>query len=101
MVEWCSPMRSASPSSPSCRTNDCRISSDEVYDTSAKALEHCHVLCLSRNDFLDAVSEYPEFAVATIQSLASIIVEQTRKLEEFERRLAADPGPAAADDRRG
>jgi CRP-like cAMP-binding protein len=70
---------------------------NETYQASARAVRDSHLLLLSRDDFFDAVAEYPEFAEAMIRSLATGIMELSRRVEELEGRLGGEDG----DDRPG
>jgi CRP-like cAMP-binding protein len=60
---------------------------EETYEASARAARPSHLLYLSREDFFDAVAEYPEFAEAMIRSLASGLMDLSRRVEDLERRL--------------
>jgi CRP-like cAMP-binding protein len=55
-----------------------------------------HVIALSREDFIEAVSDSPTFAVGMIRGLAHTIRAFAGRIEGLERRLASLEGAASA-----
>jgi CRP-like cAMP-binding protein len=61
-----------------------------------RAAVEAHVLSLSREEFIDAVSDSPAFALGLMRGLANSFLAYTRRIESLERRLAALEGRAEA-----
>jgi CRP-like cAMP-binding protein len=57
-----------------------------------EATEDSHLLCLSREDFIEAVSESPAFALGLMRGLANSYLALIRRIESLERKLAALEG---------
>jgi CRP-like cAMP-binding protein len=57
-----------------------------------RAAADSHVLCLSREDFIDAVSDSPSFALGLMRGLANSYLAYTRRIEALERKLAVLEG---------
>jgi CRP-like cAMP-binding protein len=54
-----------------------------------RASTDAHLLCLTREDFIDAVSDSPAFALGLMRGLANSFLAYTRRIEALERRLLA------------
>jgi CRP-like cAMP-binding protein len=52
------------------------------------ASQHSHVLNVTREDLLDGMLDYPEFAVAMVQSFSKVLHENTGRVLELERLVA-------------
>lgn len=61
-------------------------------DETVRASQDTHVVSLAREDFIDALSDSPAFAVGVIRGLAMTLLAHFRRNEELERRLANRPG---------
>jgi len=69
------------------------LGSDDVTASSATALEHTHVLTISKEDFIDTVSDHPQLAVDLVRGLATRMVNLSREVEELKTRLRElEPG---------
>jgi CRP-like cAMP-binding protein len=55
---------------------------------SLRAAEDSHVLCLSREDFIEAVSDSPAFALGLMRGLANSYLALIRRIESLERKIA-------------
>jgi CRP-like cAMP-binding protein len=60
-----------------------------------KATKPSHVIALSRDDFIDAMSEHPGFAFGFVRSLADTIQSYSQRIETLEKRLAESEGRLA------
>jgi CRP-like cAMP-binding protein len=60
-------------------------------DQTVRAVEQTHLLALAREDFIEAVSDNPAFAVGCLRGLALNIQEMGRRIEALEKALATVP----------
>jgi len=58
-------------------------------DETVRAARDTHLVSLAREDFIDALSDSPAFAVGVIRGLAMTLLGYLRRIEELERRLAS------------
>ena len=63
------------------------------------AVAGTHVVALSREDFFEAVADYPQFAAGFIRGLARTIQSYAKRIESLEKQLASVERGAAG--RRG
>jgi CRP-like cAMP-binding protein len=63
------------------------LGSEDSTASSAIALEHTHVLAISKEDFVDTVSDHPQLAVDLIRGLATQHVNLGRQVEELKARI--------------
>jgi CRP-like cAMP-binding protein len=53
-------------------------------EETVRAVEPMHLLCLSREDFIDALSDSPAFALGMIRGLARTMLVLLRRIEDLE-----------------
>ena len=60
-------------------------------DQTVCAVEPTHLLALAREDFIEAVSDSPAFAVGCLRGLALLVQSMGRQIEALEKALARQP----------
>lgn len=64
------------------------LEAGEPHSLTAIALEHTHALNISNEDFIDAMLDYPEVAVAMVRGLAHRISEMAQRVHDLEGQIA-------------
>src|SRR2546426_8674349 len=72
------------------------LAEGEPHEYTLVATEHSHVLHVTREDMIDGMLDYPEFAVAMVQSTSRVIHEITSRVLELENLVARLHGALAA-----
>jgi signal-transduction protein with cAMP-binding, CBS, and nucleotidyltransferase domain len=63
------------------------LGSEDSTASAATALEHTHVLTISKEDFIDTVGDHPQLAVDLVRGLATQMVNLGREVEELKARI--------------
>ena len=63
------------------------LGSEDPTASSATALEHTHVLTISKEDFIDTIRDHPQLAVDMVRGLATQMVYHMREVEELKAKL--------------
>jgi CRP-like cAMP-binding protein len=57
-------------------------------DETVRAATDSHLVSLAREDFIDALSDSPAFAVGVIRGLAMTLLSNLKRIEELEARIS-------------